>query len=115
MTRLRKGTLSIRGFAIFVAFSCAGSQGGTLWAAINRDTEEIYSVENYESLLAVAQQTVAVAKTSIGTIHPDFALSLNNLAAFYSTHGHYTEAIPLGSLKLFLLITKYGPQRPFSN
>ena len=39
-----------------------GSREGFLWAAVNRDAEELYSSEEYESNLAVALQMVESAK-----------------------------------------------------
>ena len=37
-----------------------------------------------------------IRKKTLGTEHPDYAMSLNNIAADYSDIGNFTEAIRLG-------------------
>jgi len=88
-------TATVSVFFLFAALSCTGGHGGVVWAAVNRDADELYTSEEFESNLAVAQQMVESAKKNLSPLHPDLALCLNNLGALYVVHERNADAAPL--------------------
>ncbi|GAX44548.1 NB-ARC domain-containing protein [Tolypothrix sp. NIES-4075] len=71
---------------------------------------------NRQGLYAIAEpwrkQCVEVVRASLGEEHPDFAMSLNNLALLYKSQGRYSEAEPLYIQALALLKRLLGEEHP---
>jgi tetratricopeptide (TPR) repeat protein len=103
---------TIRVLFLVTALFCTDWLGGALQAAVNRDAEEVYCSEDYESNLAVAKQMVESAKKNLTPFHPDFAMSLNNLGALYSIHDRYAEAAPLLEQALAIREKILNPRHP---
>ncbi len=54
----------------------------------------------YEQALPLHQQALEIRGKSLGTDHPDYASSLNNLALLYGSMGQYEQALPLSQQAL---------------
>ncbi|MGI8500218.1 MAG: tetratricopeptide repeat protein, partial [Hassallia sp.] len=69
-----------------------------------------------QGLYAIAEpwynQCVEVVKTRLGEEHPDFAMSLNNLAVLYKSQGRYSDAEPLYIQALALYKRLLGEEHP---
>ena len=50
---------------------------------------------DYARALPLFEQSLAIQKNVLGEHHPDYALSLNNLAQLYKIQGDYARALPL--------------------
>jgi tetratricopeptide (TPR) repeat protein len=54
-----------------------------------------YQAGRYQEALAPARESMAIRREVLGPTHPDYAVSLNNLAAILETLGRYDESLPL--------------------
>ncbi len=54
----------------------------------------------YEQALPLYQQALKIIGKSLGTDHPNYASSLNHLAALYDSMGQYEQALPLSQQAL---------------
>ena len=59
---------------------------------LNRDVVEFYRQGDYGRALACALETVDFSRRTIGETHPEYASSLDNLAAVYKAMGRYGDA-----------------------
>jgi tetratricopeptide (TPR) repeat protein len=50
---------------------------------------------NYTAAEPLFKEALAINKKVLGENHPDYAMSLNNLALLYQAMGNYTAAEPL--------------------
>jgi tetratricopeptide (TPR) repeat protein len=58
------------------------------------------------------RQAMAIRRQCLGEQHPDFATSLNNLAALYRSTGRYEEAEPLFRQAMEIWLKALGPKHP---
>src|ERR1700730_14172847 len=65
------------------------------WNELTAQVNQLYTAGKAADAIPVAKQAVAVAKSTFGTDHVNYGLSLNNLAFAYATVGQYSEAGPL--------------------
>jgi tetratricopeptide (TPR) repeat protein len=56
-------------------------------------------MDNYPAAEPLFKEALAINKKVLGENHPDYAMSLNNLATLYDDMGNYTAAEPLYSKK----------------
>ncbi|HEX3875906.1 MAG TPA: FxSxx-COOH system tetratricopeptide repeat protein [Bryobacteraceae bacterium] len=59
------------------------------------------------------QLSIAILERTVGPEHPDFAISLNNLARLYNNQGKYPEAEALHKRSLAILERTVGPEHPY--
>jgi tetratricopeptide (TPR) repeat protein len=71
-----------------------------------------YSQGQYEQALPLFQEALRIVEQVLGKLHPDYALSLNNLAGLYRTQGQYEQALPLYQEALPILTHALGEQHP---
>jgi CHAT domain-containing protein/Tfp pilus assembly protein PilF len=64
-------------------------------AQLNGQVEQLYQQGKTQQALPLAQKALDLRKQVLGERHPDYALSLNNLAALYQAQGEYGKAEPL--------------------
>jgi tetratricopeptide (TPR) repeat protein len=57
-------------------------------------------------------QSLDIRKRQLGTDHPDFAQSLNNLALLYESQGKYLEAEDLAKQALIIYQNRLGNEHP---
>ncbi|TRU32368.1 MAG: tetratricopeptide repeat protein [Microcystis aeruginosa Ma_MB_F_20061100_S20D] len=62
--------------------------------------------------LPLHQQALEILGKSLGNDHPDYAGSLNNLAALYKSMGQYEQALPLHQQALEILGKSLGTDHP---
>jgi len=65
---------------------------GTL---LNQMGYYLKQIGNYEQALPLFQEALKIVEQVLGKQHPDYAQSLNNLAALCYSQGHYDQALPL--------------------
>lgn len=83
------------GTATPVAASAGSASPAARAAELNREVVELYGRGDYEQALAKAIEARELARGALGAEHPEFATSLDNLAAVYKALGRYAEAEPL--------------------
>jgi len=59
---------------------------------LNQQATELRQQGNYNGAIAVAEEAVELARRELNEQHPDYAISLNNLAELYREVGRYAEA-----------------------
>ena len=72
-----------------------GQGAGNEWNNLSQEAAELYRTGKYDRAVVVAKKALEVAEKNVGPDHPSVALSLNNLAALYSSQGQYAAAEPL--------------------
>ncbi|WP_149988949.1 tetratricopeptide repeat protein, partial [Microcystis aeruginosa] len=65
-----------------------------------------------EQALPLSQQALKIRGKSLGTDHPDYATSLNNLAVLYKSMGQYEQALPLHQQALEIRGKSLGTDHP---
>lgn len=55
---------------------------------------------------------MSILEQSVGISHPDYATSLNNLAALYKTQERYHEAETLYNKAIYILESSFGSSHP---
>jgi len=65
---------------------------------LNEKVEQLYKQGRYTEALPLAQQILEIREKALGSDHPDTAISLNNLAGFYSSLDDYRKAEQLDAL-----------------
>jgi tetratricopeptide (TPR) repeat protein len=60
----------------------------------------------------LVKEALTVAENTFGSNHPNFATSLNNLAAVYQAQGKYAQAEPLHKRALKIREKAFGPEHP---
>ena len=73
---------------------------------------DAYENGNYESAINWLTKAAEYAKDKVGTKHPDYALSLSDLALCYSDLGDYTTAIELNKQALDIRKVVLGENHP---
>jgi tetratricopeptide (TPR) repeat protein len=66
----------------------------------------------YAEAALLYQRSLAIREQQLGPLHPDTALSLNNLALLYYTQGKYAEVEPLYQRALAIYEQQLGPLHP---
>jgi CHAT domain-containing protein/tetratricopeptide (TPR) repeat protein len=66
----------------------------------------------YHEAMPIAQKVVSLRKEILGEQHPDYANSLNNLAALYSSTGDYAKAETLYHQAMEIVRKALGEQHP---
>ncbi len=66
----------------------------------------------YEKALSIFQQVLSIRKKILGEEHPDYALSLNNLALLYVYMARYKKALPLYKQALAINKKILGEEHP---
>jgi CHAT domain-containing protein len=67
---------------------------------------------NYTQAEQMYKQALAIRKKVLGEDHPDYAISLNNLAVLYESMGNYGEAWPLFKQSLTIIKRFLGEDHP---
>ena len=67
---------------------------------------------NYSEAIKLVAKELDICEKLYGKEHPDYAISLNNLALYNSYLGNYTEAIRLGTEALNIREKVYGKEHP---
>ena len=65
------------------------------WNELNDSLIQYYNSREYNKGVTIGEKAVIAAKKQFGETHPDYATSLNNLAALYESMGQYAKAEPL--------------------
>jgi CHAT domain-containing protein/Tfp pilus assembly protein PilF len=79
---------------------------------LNRKTLQLNGQGQFGPAVAVAQKVLALYKQVLGEQHPQYATSLNNLAALYDSMGDYARAEPLYRQALAIRKKALGEQHP---
>ena len=69
-------------------------------------------VRFYAEAEPLLTRSLAIIETALGPEHPEFAMSLNNLALLYDDQGRYAEAEPLYKRDLAIQEKALGPEHP---
>jgi len=77
-----------------------------------RVLELLYSAGKSREALPLAEEALAIRKKVLGEEHPDYAVSLHNLAALYSAMGDYARAEPLYRQALEIWKKVLGEEHP---
>ena len=74
-----------------------------LAVSFNNEAVEQFKKGNYTEAIRLGTEVMNIRKEILGTNHPDYATSLNNLALYYSDLGNYTPdyATSLNNLALY--------------
>ncbi|MEZ6120516.1 MAG: tetratricopeptide repeat protein [Pirellulaceae bacterium] len=67
---------------------------------------------NYSAAIPIAERVLDIKKRVLGVQHPDYATSLNNLAALYDAQADYARAEPLYKQALEIIRAALGEQHP---
>src|SRR4051794_26889554 len=62
---------------------------------LNKLVEKLYSEGKFGEAVPVAARALALREKALGSMHPDVAESLKNLAMLYREQGAYPKAEPL--------------------
>ena len=98
--QLPVGALKLDGFSTNgigprPALTEAASREAARATALNRQAIALYRERKSAEAISLAKQARDIRKRVLGTEHPDYATSLNNLAAFYQSMDEYVKAEPL--------------------
>ena len=77
-----------------------------------RQVVQLFQQGHYEGALVLATQARDLARQHLGTDHPDYAASLNNLADIYRATGNYAAAEPLFRQASDICRTALGVDHP---
>ena len=66
----------------------------------------------YAEAESLCRQALEIRRTTLGTEHPDYAASLNNLARVLEATGQYAEAKPLYQQAVEIVRTALGDEHP---
>ena len=68
--------------------------------------------KQYDTILPLYEQAVAVVESSLGSQHPNVALNLKTLATFYGEQGRLAEAVSLDEKALHMQENALSPNDP---
>ena len=72
----------------------------------------LYERAAYEQAVPLLQQVLTLREQTLGPIHADVALSLNDLGDLFLAQGQHTEALPLYQRALVIKEQVLGPHHP---
>jgi CHAT domain-containing protein/Tfp pilus assembly protein PilF len=78
----------------------------------NKRIEKLYSEGKFGEAVPVAERALALREKALGSMHPDVAESLNNLAMLYKAQGAYPKSEPLYVRALGITEKVLGPMHP---
>ena len=81
-------------------------------ASFSAEAFENYKIGNYTEAIRLETDAKEILARVLGTEHPDYATSLNNLAGYNSSIGNYTEAIRLGTEAMEIRARVLGTEHP---
>lgn len=67
----------------------------TEWSKLNQEVESLFETGNYDKGVEVCKKALELAEKTDGKDRPNYATSLNNLAALYDAKGLHSEAEPM--------------------
>ena len=79
--------------------------------SLNRQVVDLYQEGKYQEAIPIARQLLEIRDRVNGPDHPDYATSLNSLAALYRAMGDYAKAEPL-LRRRWRSVTSAGPESP---
>jgi CHAT domain-containing protein/tetratricopeptide (TPR) repeat protein len=79
---------------------------------LNNHVVQLYRQGKMQDALLLAQKALAIRKQVLGEGHPDYAISLQNLAVLYSAQGEYAKAVPLCRQALAIQKQVLGQRHP---
>ncbi|NEQ33022.1 MAG: tetratricopeptide repeat protein, partial [Leptolyngbya sp. SIO4C5] len=80
--------------------------------SLNQQMIQLYQAARYGEAIPIAEQVLALRRTTLEESHPAVAQSLNNLALLYQAQGRYVEAEPLYQESLEIRQTVLGESHP---
>ncbi len=80
--------------------------------ALNGEVVQLYHQGHYEEATSKGEEAVRLRRDALGTNHPDYGTSLNNLALLYKSQGLYKEAEPLYKEALAVTKASLGTNHP---
>ena len=79
---------------------------------LNQQVMKLYQAGKYAEALPLAIKALEIRERALGPMHPDVALSLNNLAWQYRSTGDFAKAEPLYQRALVIKEQALGPAHP---
>jgi tetratricopeptide (TPR) repeat protein len=105
---------AVLGLALVIAATkAAPAQSAAEADRLNADVTRLYREGRYAEATPLAQRALAIRETVLGSEHPDFTTSLNNLAELYRLQGRYVEAEVLHTRSLTIREKVLGPEHPW--
>ena len=79
---------------------------------LNQELIRLYQDGNYNAASKIAEQVTEIVREYYGKEHPDYATSLNNIAAMYHSMGNYTAAKSLYRQAIEIWWKTLGEEHP---
>ena len=79
---------------------------------LSEKATQLYEQGQYQQAIPLAQRALAIREKALGSVHPDVAQSLNNLAVLYQAQGNYGAAEPLYQRALAIREKALGSVHP---
>jgi len=98
--------------AVILPLALATHAQTTSWKDLNDKAIALYEQGRYSEGVEVAKLALKAAEETFGSMHPNVAASLNNLAELYRAQGKYEEAEPLYKRALAIYEKAHGPEHP---
>jgi tetratricopeptide (TPR) repeat protein len=80
---------------------------------LNQVAHYLHDRGQYAEAEPLCRQAMEIHRTALGEGHPDFAISVNNLAALYRAMGRHAEAEPLYRQAADTIRTAFGEGHPY--